>query len=675
MNNIPLLVDFVIILAVVIPIVLICQKLKIPTIIGFIVAGIIIGPHSLAWIKDHETVDMLAEIGIILLLFTIGIEFSLTKLSQLKWFLLIAGGGQVLFTVLVTLLVSWFYDIAMPKAILFGFMIALSSTAIVLKILGQRKEIDSPAGRLTLSILLFQDLCIVPIMLFIPILQDSENFHLLVVAKTLMISLGGIAIILVGAKLLIPRLLNIVVKTNNRELFLLTVIFLTFGTAWISSLLGLSLALGAFLSGLIISESEYSHQILADVFPMRDSLTALFFISIGMLLNVTFFAEVLPLILLATFIIIVIKILATAGLIHLMNYPARLGFSVGMITAQVGEFSFVIAISGLTAGILTTNDYQAFLGASILTMMVSPFLISNANSMGYWLQKKLNIKQMRTGPLRVLSSLISQDKLEDNTTNKKLSGHVVIVGFGKTGQHLAFVLKETGLPFVINEIQHRRFLQAKQSGYRVVFGDSTSTEILENLCISKASMLVVATSDKHSAAKLVQLSRGLNPHLFIISRTRYIDDMDHLYLLGANQVIPEEFETSIEIFSRVLRHYHIPRNVISSQISIIRKEKYGSMRGLDIGKQTLDQLPFLLAATATESIIIIENSPVIGKTILESGIQSKAGVNIIAVVRNREVIQNPKDDFVLDVGDVVIIIGNHAEIDAALGLTGSEIIS
>ena len=675
MHEIPLLYDLIIILAVVIPIVLVCQKLKIPTIIGFIITGVLIGPYSLGWVENPHSVEILAEIGIVLLLFSIGIEFSLEKLSQLKWFLLITGGGQVVFTLIVTLIIGWFYQIPTPKAVLFGFMIALSSTAIVLKILGQRKELDSPSGRLTLSILLFQDLCIVPMMLFIPILKNSTDMDLWSVSKTMGLSFAGIGVILVGAKLLIPRLLTLVVKTNNREIFLLTVIFLTFGTAWISAQMGLSLALGAFLAGLIISESEYSHQIMADIFPMRDSLTALFFISIGMLLNVSFFTNVFFLILISTVIILLIKILATAGLVHLMNYPARLGFSVGMITGQVGEFSFVLAMAGLGAGILTDIDYQSFLGASILTMLISPFMISNANQVGFWLQKKLKIKQLRTGPLLALSKLVSEEKLEQGAPAKKLSGHVVIIGFGKTGQHLAHVLKETGLPFIINEIQHRRFEEAKNLGYKVIFGDSTATEILEQLHVHKASMLVVATGDNDSASKLVQLTRNMNPNLYIIARTRYIDDIDNLYNLGANQVIPEEFETSIEIFSRVLRPYHIPRNVISSQIAIIRKEKYGTFRGMETSKQTIDELPYLLAATATESVIILESSPVKGKTILESEIHSKGGVNIIAVVRNREVIQNPKDDFVIEVGDVVIIIGNHAEIDAVLGLMGCEIIS
>ena len=675
MHEIPLLYDLIIILAVVIPIVLICQKLKIPTIIGFIITGILIGPYALGWVENKNSIEVLAEIGIVLLLFSIGIEFSLEKLSQLKWFLLITGGGQVAFTITTTLIIGWIYQIPTPKALLFGFMIALSSTAIVLKILGQRKELDSPAGRLTLSILLFQDLCIVPMMLFIPILQNSSEMDLWSVSKTMGLSFAGIGIILIGAKLLIPRLLTLVVKTNNREIFLLTVIFLTFGTAWISAQMGLSLALGAFLAGLIISESEYSHQIMADIFPMRDSLTALFFISIGMLLNISFFTNVFFLVLISTVIILLIKILATAGLVHLMNYPARLGFSVGMITGQVGEFSFVLAMAGLSAGILTDIDYQSFLGASILTMMISPFMISNANQVGFWLQKKLKIKQLRTGPLLALSKLVSEEKLEQGAPVKKLSGHVVIIGFGKTGQHLAHVLKETGLPFVINEIQHRHFEEAKSLGYKVIFGDSTATEILEQLHIHKASMLVVATGDNDSASKLVQLTRNMNPNLFIIARTRYIDDIDNLYKLGANQVIPEEFETSIEIFSRVLRHYHIPRNVISSQIAIIRKEKYGTFRGMETSKQTIDELPYLLAATTTESVIILESSPVKGKTIQESEIHSKGGVNIIAVVRNRNVIQNPKDDFTLEVGDVIIIIGNHAEIDAAMGLMGCEIIS
>lgn len=675
MHDSTLLQDFLILMAVVIPMVLLAEKLKFPSLIGFIVAGLLIGPYSLGWVGNMESVQFLAEIGIILLLFTIGLEFSIEKILRIKNFLLLVGGGQVGFTILLTVLAGWIFNVSLEKSLVFGFMVSVSSTAIIMKILGQRKELNTPVGKLTLSISLLQDLAIIPMMLLLPVLAGDGRVEPLKIVGTLGLSIGGIAVILVGARYLVPKLLKLVTASDNREVFIITIIFIIFFIAWVGHAVGLSLALGAFLAGLIVSESEYSHQVLADIFPMKDALTSLFFISVGMLLNLSFFADHYLIIIVMAVAIVLLKTIVVAILARLLNYPQRIGIAVGLTIAQIGEFSLVIAMSAKGLNLLGDFDYQVFLGASILTMLAAPSLLVYTNPIGFWIQKKMHNRTMITSPLRVLSSMVSADKLDSGNEGKKLKGHVIIIGFGKTGQHLSYVLQETGIPFVISELQHQRFSLAKSLGYRTVFGDSTTTEILDQLVIHDASVLVISTGEFYSTMRIIKVARAINPGLHILARTRYVSELEQLYEAGADQVIPEEFETSIEIFSRTLRYFHIPRNVISSQIAIIRKERYGTMRGQAVSKETLGQLPYILAATTTESGVILDTSPVAGKTIEESGLTSIAGIHIIAVVRDGKSISSPDSSYRFEPGDVVVMIGNHAEIDAALGILGTDLIS
>lgn len=675
MHDSTLLQDFLILMAVVIPMVLLAEKLRIPSLVGFIVAGLIIGPYSLGLVGNLGSVQVLAEIGIILLLFSIGLEFSIERLFKIKNFLILVGGGQVGFTILLTVLAGWIFQISVEKSLVFGFMISVSSTAIIMKILGQRKELNTPVGKLTLSISLFQDLAIIPMMLLLPVLAGEGDLDYWKIVNTLGLAFTGILIILVGAKFLVPKLLKLVTASDNREVFIISVIFIIFLIAWVGYSIGLSLALGAFLAGLIVSESEYSHQVLADIFPMKDALTSLFFVSIGMLLNLSFFLEHYLIILAVAAGIILLKTFVVAILTRFLDYPQRIGIAVGLTIAQIGEFSFVIALSAKGLHLLGDFDFQVFLGASILTMLAAPSLLINGNSVGFWIQKKLKNRTMITSPLRLLSALVSADKLESGNEGKKLKNHVIIIGFGKTGQHLSYVLQETGIPFVISEIQHQRFIMAKNLGYRTVFGDSTTTEILDQLAIKDASVLVIGTGEFYSTMRIIKAAKPVNPSLHILARTRYVSELEKLYVAGADQVIPEEFETSIEIFSRTLRHFHIPRNVISTQIAIIRKERYGTMRGQAVSKETLGQLPYILAATTTESGVILDTSPVAGKTILESGLTSIAGIHIIAVVRDGKSISSPDTTYRFEPGDVVVMIGNHAEIDAALGILGTDLIS
>ena len=672
MHDFSILKDLLVILALIISIIFLAHHLKFPSIIGFLISGVIIGPNALGWVQDPSSVNFLAEIGIVLLLFSIGMDFSIEKLIGLKRLLFLAGGGQVLVTLFVTMVVGFGFGIPIGKAILIGCMIALSSTAVVLKILGDRKDLNGPMGRMAMTILLFQDLCIVPMMLLIPYLGAQGDVDWLEIGSTLAISITGIIVILFGARILIPKLLGTVIKLQNRELFLMTTLFITFGTAWLGYAWGLSLALGAFLAGLIISESEYSYQIVADIMPMKDLLIALFFISIGMLIDISFLRLNYLLLILTVVGIIAFKSLLVLVLTYLLKYPARLGLAAGLAVSQIGEFSFIVALTGKNLNLLDAIEYQIFLSASIMTMVASPFLISNAMTIGEKFQRVMKLPESIPWRLGKLSLESAGDAASEQ--EETLKGHAVVIGYSATGEYLCNVLHDTGIPYQVCEFLYDRFEKAKSRHPHVLFGDATAAPVMERMHLDAANILVVTTNQLDEVERIIRLAKSINPNLYTIAHTRTVNEIEQVYKFGANYVVPEELETTIEMLALVLRQYHVPRNVIASQVAIIRQDKYRPIIGEQVSAATLDQLPFILAATTTEAGMILENSPCVGKTVASSGLK-ETGVSLLAIVRDGKPISNPADDFVFQKGDVLIMIGSHADIDTALGVVGCEIVS
>lgn len=673
MHDIKLLTDILVIVGLVLGIILLAHQLRFPSIIGFLISGIVIGPHALGWVEDSETVEWLAETGIILLLFSIGLEFSLGKLIKIKRLLLIAGGGQVVLTILVTWGLGAMFGLSTPRALLVGCLLALSSTAVVLKILGDSRQLDSATGRLSLTILLFQDLSIVPMMLLIPYLGVHGDVDWMEIGSTLALSVTGIVLIVFGARILMPKVLDAVFKFQNRELFLITILFVAFGTAWLAFSMGISLALGAFIAGLIISESEYSHQIVADVMPVKDLMIALFFVSVGMLVDIAFLRENYLLLLLSATAIVTFKTFLIFVFLYFLKYPARLGIAAGLTVSQIGEFSFIIAMTGTEMGLLTPYENQIFLSSSIITMIVSPFLIARSSAIGQWFQKALHLPDVLSLPLQRLRVVLTAEATEKKEGGK-LKGHVIIVGYGATGEYLANVLKNTGVPYLICEFLYDRFQAARKKHKHVVFGDASTMAIMEVLNLRQARLVVVAVRHREEIERIVRQAKTMNPKLYVIAHTETIADVEDMYKLGASYVVPGELETTIEMLALVLRQYHIPRNVIASQVAIIRQDKYRPLVGDNVSASTLEQLPFILSATTTEAGMILENSPCAGKTLKESGLHDTR-VHLLAVVRDGKPIQNPDDDFIFQKGDLLILIGNHADIDAALGVLGCEIIS
>lgn len=645
--------ELVIVLTATIAIVFVFQKLRLPNIVGFLLTGVIIGPHGFQLIQSVDQVESLAEIGVVLLLFTIGLEFSLETILSVQRRVVWAGLLQVVLTTLVVLAVARLLGASVEVGLFYGFLVSLSSTAIVLRIYHDRGEINSLQGRLASGLLLFQDLCVVPMMLLLPVLAGSGQDSIFLIVWVLAKSLITLVVIVWTARKLLPRLLHQVALLRNREIFVLFVVLVCFGTAWLTSESGLSLALGALVAGLVISESELSHQIVADILPLRDCFSGIFFISIGMLLNLGLLSQDFRITLLELLLMIGIKSMVLFAVFWWLYRSIRLGVVLGLGLAQIGEFSFVLAKAGINFKLLSPADGQIFLAASILSMMATPFLIQWAHAWAFGFEglfKDIGFNRATSGAANETASA---------------TGHVIVVGYGLNGQNLARVLKEVSIPYRVLEMDPDLVRSAKAGGEPISFGDGTRPELLQQVGIDKARILVVAISDPAATARLVSQARRLRTDLYIIVRTRYVAEIDHLYRLGANQVIPEEFETSVEIFARVLQEYHIPRNVISLQVDLIRREHYGTLRGIRLQGKQLDALSQFLVGTTSDIFSIVEASPAIGKSLEEINLPLRSGVSVIAVVRDGKSYPNVGNDFKLAVGDMLVLLGGHKALDDA----------
>jgi CPA2 family monovalent cation:H+ antiporter-2 len=653
MPEIRFLEELLIVLAVTIGIVFLSQKLRVPAIVGFLLAGVVIGPGGLGLIKNVNQVETLADIGLVLLLFIIGIEFSLESFLTMQRRIIWAGFLQVFTTILVVLAIALFLGVPPGVGVFYGFLVTMSSTAIVLRIYNDRGETNSIQGRLASGTLLFQDLCIVPMMLMVPFLAQSTPGSLLGVGWAILKSLLALVLIVWTARKLLPRLLHQVALVRNREVFILFVVLICLGTAWLSSVSGLSLALGALIAGLVISESELSHQVVADVLPLRDCFSGIFFISIGMLLNPEILRQDWLTPVLELLLIVSIKTLVVLVIFWWLYRSARLGILLGLSLAQIGEFSFILAKAGIGHNLLSAAGEQTFLAASILSMIATPFLIQSAHRIA----DRLTGQMGRENEKRPVA--------DRTTETAEIEGHVIIVGYGLNGQNLARVLRESGIPYQVLELDPELVRAGKAAGEPINFGDGTRTDILQQVGIGRARVLVIAISDPTATARTVSQARRLRSDVKILVRTRYVAEIERLYSLGANQVIPEEFETSVEIFARVLQEYHVPRNVIGLQVDLIRREHYGTLRGLRLEGKQLDELSQFLVGATTDTFSVLDDSPVVGRSLRQIAPDLLSRVTVIAVVRDGKPLHNVGSDFVLQSGDLLVLLGDHKSLDDA----------
>jgi len=661
MTDYGVLANLLVIFTVSIAVVFVFHQFRLPSIAGFLVAGALIGPHGLNLISDIGTVQVLAEIGVVLLLFTIGIEFSLVQLASLRRLMFLAAPIQVGGVLLIAWLGAMLIGLSWQQGMFWGFLFSLSSTAIVLKTLAERGDSDSIHGRATIGILVFQDLAVVPMMLLTPILASQSDGDGLAILFTLGKSVLVVALVIAAAWYLVPKLLEHIVRSRSRELFLLTIIVLCLGIAWLTSLGGLSLALGAFIAGLVISESEYSHQAMAEVLPFRDSFNSLFFVSIGILMDWrVLFSHPLPVAgLLVT--ILLVKFVAGAGAVLLADIPPRSAIMVGIALAQVGEFSFLLAQQGQESGFLRGDPYQIFLAVSVLSMIVTPFLMQWSPHLArraeawqrlrHWLPSRTTARVMQTEGKQI-----------------RMKDHVIIVGYGLNGRNLARVLGDTEIPYLALDLDGDTVTREAKHGVPVYYGDATNPHVLRHMRVEDARVLVVAISDPFITRRTVQVAKGLNPKLHVVVRTRYLRELEELHQLGADDVVPEEFETSIEIFALVLRTYKLPQEYVMQKAEQVRREGYALLRRSELPELAHHLRGGTLTDTEVETCRIDDDSPARGKTLAEISLRPRTGASVIAWTRAGVTQSNPSEKTRLVTGDIVVLLGSRAQIRQAMGL-------
>jgi len=655
----PLLRDLAIIFAGSLLVILVFHRLKLPALPGFIVAGVLLGPNALGLVSDVHQVESLAEVGVILLLFTIGIEFSLSRLREMGRQVVIGGGAQVLLTVGLSAAVAAALGLAWPVAVLVGFLVALSSTAIVLKGLADKGEIDTPHGRLATGVLIFQDLCVVPMMLVLPFLAGAADGEGGAAGLAWALAKAGLVVagVLVLARTVVPRVLSEIVKTRSRELFLIAVILVGTLTALGTAAAGASLALGAFLAGLVISESDYGHQAMAELLPFRDVFISLFFVTVGMLVQVGFLRDH-PVLALAGVAAIMggKSVLAALGP-AVLGYSGRVALLAGLAVSQIGEFSFVLARQGRGAGILAEGPYQTFLAVAVLTMLVTPFALQSGPALLDALERWIPLDRLLPGFRPQALTPVGEP----------LTDHVIVAGYGLNGRNLAAALRSIRAPYLIVELNAQTVRQARARGEPAFYGDATREEILRGLGAERARMLVVAISDPAATRRMVRVARALNPRIHIIARTRYVVEMPELTRLGADVVIPEEFETSIEIFARVLAHYGVPRGDIERLVEEIRGSQYEMLRGDASGRLSLDGVAGV-PQMAIERMRLAPQSALAGKRLAATGLRSETGALVLSVVRGDAEIATPGPQFRLVAGDVLVVVGQPHQLKAAARL-------
>jgi len=498
-------------------------------------------------------------------------------------------------------------------------------------------------------------------MLLTPILGGQSDGSALAILLTLGESVLVVALVIAASWYLVPKVLGHIVRSRSRELFLLTIIVSCLGIAWLSSLGGLSLALGAFIAGLVISESEYSHQAMAEVLPFRDSFNSLFFVSIGILMDwrVLLAHPFLVAVLLVT--VLLVKFIAGAGAVLLAEVPLRSAIMVGIALAQVGEFSFLLAQQGQESGFLRGDPYQVFLAVSVLSMIVTPFLMQwsphLARRAEAWQRLRHWLPSHTTG--HVVQTEGKQIRVKD---------HVIIVGYGLNGRNLARVLGETEIPYLALDLDGDIVSREAKHGVPVYYGDGTNPNVLRHMKIEDAKVLVVAISDPFITRRAVQVAKGLNPQLHVVVRTRYLRELEELHQLGADDVVPEEFETSIEIFSLVLHTYKLPQEFVMQKAKQIRREGYALLRRSELPELSHHLRGGTLADAAVETFRIDDDSPAQGKTLAEIALRPRTGASVIALTRAGVTQANPSENTRLTAGDIVVLIGSRAQIRQAMEL-------
>jgi K+:H+ antiporter len=629
------------------------DRLRLPPLIGYLLAGVILGPHGLGFVKDVGTVEALAQVGVVLLLFTVGLELPLSSLRRLGSAVWIAGPIQFCGVIALAAGLTAARGYPIRQSVFFGFLVVTCSTVIILQLLVERREIDSPHGRFLVGINVFGDLMVVPMILLIGPLAGRGGG-----AAGAVLALGKAAaaavLVFFAARFLVPRVLHAVAATRRKELFLLAVLLLVLGTALATSRAGLSLAVGAFLAGLVVSDSDFGHQAMADMAPFRDAFNSLFFVSVGMLFDARILL-VRPWAVSAGLALVLVG-KAVAGSIAplLLGYGPRVAAVVGISLAQVGEFSFVLLAQGREANLVSPDVYQIALAATIISMAATPFLFVLGHAVGD------RVAGLPVGhPREAESSVEGGRALPDE-------GHVLIFGFGHMGETLSRVLARAKVPFRVLDLNPERVRTGRAKGVPIEYGDTTSASVLRHSGVERARAALVLLSDPRATRSTLSLCRRLAPSIFLLARTRYLAEIPDLSALGADEVIAEEFETSLEISGRTLRRLGFPLPWVESETDEIRRTREDSFRRFRAPDVAAERLEHALGGSRIEFVTVGPDWPARGRTLRELELRASGGAILLAAVREGKAIVTPGAEFVLAAHDHLLLLGTDAALERSL---------
>ena len=626
------------------------RRLHLPAILAYLVAGMLVGEHGFALAQDQVDYDHFAELGIVFLLFTLGLEFSLPKLMAMRHLVLAVGSLQVGISLVFFMVVALFFGQTFASALIIGGILALSSTAIVIRQLSESGAMKRKSGQLSVAILLFQDVAVVPLLIIIPMFaQESDTSMAVELLIALVKGVFVVAILMFAGKWLLPRLFNLVAQVRTDELFVLTTLLVTLVASSLTQWFGLSMALGAFLAGMMLGESQYKHQLEADIRPYRDILLGLFFVTVGMKLDIGIVYSS-PLVIIGLMVsFMLVKILVITFLAMRAGEASKDAWASGIMLAQMGEFGFVLIALANQVELLPVETASILLGAGVLSMAITPYMIDNARKWSILLSKETQIET---------------EKLTELPENTDLSDHVIICGFGRVGQTVSRFLKQESIKFVAIDIDPLRTTKAREAGENILFGSSIQAELLKAARLSQAKLVVIAFGDDKQSLDVIQKVRSLSPDVTILVRTRNDDQLDALQEAGANQVVPESLEGSLMLVSQVLSLTGVPFSRIMRRVQKERKDHYSHLHGFFQGEQTdmspeaMDRIEF------ANAIILTENSFAIGHSIASLNLTTKR-VTVVALRRDNVEIEQPNEKTIFQAQDTLIVRGKPRRVERA----------
>lgn len=625
----------------------IAHLLKQPLLIGFILAGVVVGPYTgIIAISEVHNIELLAEIGVALLLFAIGLEFSLKELNPVRNIAIFGTPIQIILTIIYGMGIGRFLNLDWQSSVWLGSLISISSTMVILRTLMSQGRMGTLSSRVMIGMLLVQDLAVIPMMIILPQLTNFESGLSIIGIAALkgFIFLG--VMIFVGTRIL-PILLSHIARWNSRELFLIAITAIGLGVGYASYLVGLPFAFGAFLAGIVLSESDYGHQALSDIIPLRDIFGLLFFVSVGMLLDPSFLISNIKTIVLLVFLVTVGKGLIFGGISILFKYGNVIPFALGLGLFQIGEFSFVLARLGLSTNSISKELYSLILNTAVITMVLTPLISSLTTPIYSLVKRKFEGEEMQT----------------INIPKTGLHNHIVIAGYGRVGKHISRILKLLKLDFVIVEFNYNRVLDAKKADMPVIFGNARQEVVLAGAKINDARLLIITIPSILITQSVVSTVQRINPKLHIVARTEEIEHIKTLHDMGVYEVVQPHFEAGLEIARQALLHLNIPASEIIKYEDAVRHDLYEPLYRINKEYKEMADLKKAVNLLDLNWIDLNTKSPMIGKSIKQLDIRKRTGISIVGIVSSgNNINSNPDSSYRFKIGDRLAVMGNQEQL-------------